>query len=64
MPAVVEELSEDHATAAPTTINGALTIHVILLDQWFSFIQTNPCHDFVTGMLNFFEGPHDSSKAF
>ena len=56
MPAVIKEFFEDHITATPRTTHRALTIHMNLLDRWIGSIQTNPCHDFMTGILNFYEG--------
>jgi len=56
MPAIVNEFFEDHGTAAARTIHRALTIHMNLLNPWITLIQTNRCHDFMIGMLNFYEG--------
>lgn len=50
MAAIIKELLEDHRTAAP------LTIHMNLLHEWFTLIQTDGCHDLMTGMLNFYHG--------
>jgi hypothetical protein len=56
MPAIVKEFFEDHGTATPRTIHRALAIHMNLLNPWITLIQTNRCHDFMIGMLNFYVG--------
>jgi hypothetical protein len=56
MAAIIKELLEDHSTAAAMTIHGALTIHMNLLIQSINLIQTDRCHDLMTGMLNFYHG--------
>jgi len=56
MPTIVEEFLEGHGTPAARTIHRDLTLHTNLLDPWINFIQTDRCHDFMTGMLNFYEG--------
>jgi hypothetical protein len=53
MPAVIKELFEDHSTAAARTIHRALTIHMNLLNPRFALIETDRCHDLMTGMLKF-----------
>ncbi len=56
MPAVIKELFEDHGTAAARTIHRALTMHKNLLNQRITLIQTDRCHDLMTGTLNFYYG--------
>jgi hypothetical protein len=56
MPAIIKELFEDHGTAAARTIHRALTMHRNLLNQWITLIQTDRCHDLMTGRLNFYYG--------
>jgi hypothetical protein len=56
MPAVIKEFPEDYGTSAARTIHRALTIHMTLLNQWITLIQTDGCHDLMTGMLNSCDG--------
>ena len=56
MAAVIKELLEDHGAAAANTIHRALTMHRNLLNQWITLIQTDRCHDLMTGRLNFYYG--------
>ena len=55
MAAIFEEFFEDHETTTARTIDRALTIHMNLLRQSINLIQTDRCHDFMKGMLNFYD---------
>jgi len=58
MAAIFEEFFEDHETTTARAIDRALTIHMNLLRQSINLIQTDRCHDFMKGMLNFYDGKH------
>ena len=63
MPAIIKEFFEGHGTAAARTIHRAMTIHMNLLNQLIILIQTDRCHDLMTGTLNFYLGRvNDLSK--